>query len=199
MRQFTIFILCSWIISVWLSSCVTPPQIRIAPELAECQKRPNRFISYENNTVLDTCTQLMWMTHDYRNIEGEAPSRWRDALAWVNTINQQRYGSYSDWRAATREDYETIYNPQKTRLSYRGKPVGYPDVFSDGGGEWYWVKEVAALGSGHLHQAHTFNFRSGQQSQEWVDSESHPQPRYTRGSIRLVRGPLPSSISSGAK
>ena len=31
------------------------------------------FLKYANGTALDTRTNLMWMTQDFRNLEGRAP------------------------------------------------------------------------------------------------------------------------------
>jgi hypothetical protein len=141
----------------------------------------------------------MWMTQDYRNLEGKAPPQWDIALAWPVHMNQQRYGGYRDWRVATLAEYGTIYTPTKPKRSYRGSPVGYPDAFADGGGEWCWTAEVATGGSGHIHTAYTFSFLWGRLGKEWVDTVDHPQPTYQVGSVRLVRGPLATSLFPAAK
>jgi hypothetical protein len=161
--------------------------------------RHDRFTRYDNGTVLDTCTHLVWMTQDYYNLEGNAPPQWDKALAWPVKMNQQCYGGYSDWRTATLAEYKTIYNPQKPKRSYRKKPVGYPDAFADGGGEWCWTEEVAGVGTGHIHTAYTFSFIWGTFGKERVDTIDHPQPTYHMGSIRLVRGALSTSMLSAAK
>src|SRR5262245_34382130 len=59
------------------------------------------FFKYANGTALDTRTNLMWMTQDFRNLESRAPASWEEAMAWVEKMNQQRYGGYSDWRVPT--------------------------------------------------------------------------------------------------
>jgi hypothetical protein len=100
------------------------------------------FIKYDNGTALDTRTQLMWMTRDFRNIEGRAPNDWDEAMAWVEKMNQQRYGGYNDWRIPTVAEYKAVYDSKKTKQSHGGKRVGYPDVFVDGGGTWFWSPEV---------------------------------------------------------
>src|ERR1043166_158224 len=56
------------------------------------------FLKYANGTALDTRTNLMWMTQDFRNLEGRAPASWDEAMAWAEKMNQQRYGGYSEWR-----------------------------------------------------------------------------------------------------
>ena len=39
------------------------------------------FFKYANGTALDTRTNLMWMTQDFRNLEGRAPANWEEAMA----------------------------------------------------------------------------------------------------------------------
>jgi hypothetical protein len=104
--RWLVFLCC--VVSVYLSACAaTAP---VSPELATCMTRHDRFTRSDNDTVLDTCTRLMWMTQDYRNLEGKAPTQWDIALAWRAKMNQQRYGGYSDWHTATLAEYRTIYN-----------------------------------------------------------------------------------------
>ncbi len=185
------------VVSVFLTACVTTAPV--SPEWVQCLARADRFVTVDRDMVLDTCTQMVWMAQDYRNIEGKAPTRWTQALDWVNHINQQRYGGHNDWRAATLEDYEVIYHPHRLRRSHRGKPVGYPDAFVDGGGEWCWVKEIADLSDIHVHQAFTFSFRTGEARSKWFHSTEHPQHENVTGSIRLVRGPIAGSLTPAAK
>ncbi len=171
------------------TACAKP--VATSPDLAPCLSRQDRFIRYDNQTLLDQCTQQMWMTQDFRQIEGQAPRRWHAALAWADKMNQQRFAGYADWRPATIEEYQAIYQPPSSKRSYRGNPVGYPTAFDDGGGEWYWVEEAAEWGSSsHIHQAYFFNFRTGKRSSKWVHTEIHQQPIHSTGSIRLVRGPV---------
>ena len=91
------------------------------------------FLKYANGTALDTRTNLMWMTQDFRNLEGRAPKDWDEAMAWALNMNVQRYGGYSDWRVPTDAEYKTLYDPRRSKRSYAGKPVGYPEAFEDGG------------------------------------------------------------------
>jgi hypothetical protein len=156
-----------------------------------------RFITYDNGTVLDSRTQLMWMSQDYQNLQGRAPFGWPEALEWPATINQQQYGGYRDWRVPTVQEYKTFYTPAKPRLSYRGKAVGYPAVFAGGGGEWCWTVDVAKIAQPPMmvRDAYTFNFRSGWHSPRYiyVHRWRGRRPAETTGSVRLVRGPLSAS------
>src|SRR5437867_6383934 len=127
------------------------------------------FFKYANGTALDTRTNLMWMTQDFRNLEGRAPASWEEAIAWAEKMNQQRYGGYSDWRVPTPEEYKTLYDPRRSRMSYAKQPVGYPEAFEDGGGEWFWTGETysstytygARVKGGRIPNAYGFDFRRG--------------------------------------
>jgi len=128
------------------------------------------FLKYANGTALDTRTNLMWMTQDFRNLEGRPPKDWDEAMAWVEKMNQQRYGGYSDWRVPTEAEYKTLYDPQRSKMSYARQRVGYPAAFEDGGGEWFWTREQFYRGNTgneeflrrrRLLEAYIFDFRHG--------------------------------------
>ena len=85
----------------------------------------------------------MWMTQDFRNLEGRAPKSWDEAMAWAEKMNQQRYGGYNDWRVPTDAEYKALYDPRRSKRSYARNPVGYPEAFEDGGGEWVWTGETS--------------------------------------------------------
>ncbi len=141
------------------------------------------FFKYAGGTALDTRTNLMWMTQDFRNLEGRAPANWDEAMAWVEKMNQQRYGGYSDWRVPTPEEYKTLYDPRRSKMSYAKQPVGYPEAFEDGGGEWFWTKEIyTTLGrGGQIGEANSFDFRRGNVLRRFTNAAQGEL------SIRLVR------------
>ena len=97
---------------------------RLEPEAPKRAEQVGRFITYNNGTALDTKTNLMWMTQDSRNIEGRAPATWDEAMAWVEKMNQQRYGAHSNWRVPTTAEYQAIYDAQATKRSYSGSNYG---------------------------------------------------------------------------
>ncbi len=144
--------------------------------------------------MLDTCTQLMWMAQDYRNLEGKAPVGREVAWGWANTVNGQRYANYSDWRLPSPADYQTLYTPGHTQQSYRASAIHYPPVFAGGGGEWYWTSEVAEWGDPptHMHYCKTFSYKTGSTSIRYTDEHAWrgERPNETTGSVRLVRGPV---------
>jgi tetratricopeptide (TPR) repeat protein len=77
-------------------------------------KRDGRFIAYNNGTVLDTWTNLMWAAHD----NGSAIS-WEIAKSYCENY---RGGGYTDWRMPTLNELTGLSDSSK---SYRAQ---YNDV-----------------------------------------------------------------------
>lgn len=137
------------------------------------------WIKYSSGVAKDTRTGLMWMTQDYRGIEKKQPLGWKEAMGWVEKVNLERYAGYNNWRAPTIAEYEAIYNPERSKLAYDKKikyPVGYPDVFEDGGGYGFWSSQQEGL-----DKARYFFFIGGYDRSE---SMFYDNPAM---SVRLVR------------
>lgn len=160
---------------------------RVDPKPQLQEERDGRFLKQVNNTALDTTTKLMWMTKDFRNIEGRAPVDWDEAMTWAVKMNQQRYGGYSDWRIPTTKEYSALYDKKISRLSYKGGPVGYPEAFETGGGVWFWTAEEAddispdQAFETNYQSAWSFDYRRGRTRVVLKDSPG------AGGSVRLVR------------
>jgi hypothetical protein len=85
------------------------PSASVANEI----KRDGRFIAYDNGTVLDTRTNLMWAAKDNRsNIN------WADAK---NYCENYRGGGYTDWRIPTQDELAGLYDTAKTYRSDCGR------------------------------------------------------------------------------
>jgi hypothetical protein len=77
--------------------------------------RDNRFIAYDNGTVLDTWTNLMWAAHDNAS-----------NINWYNAKNyceNYRGGGYTDWRMPAQDELAGLYDAGKTYTSNCGLPV----------------------------------------------------------------------------
>lgn len=71
----------------------------------EIGREGDRFIAYEDGTVLDTATGLLWASKD--NGEG---------ITWDNAIKYcENYtgGGYTDWRMPTQDELSKIYDKKK--------------------------------------------------------------------------------------
>jgi len=86
------------------------------PEKKETAK-DGRFIAYDDGTVLDTKTSLMWAA------EAEASSI---TSYGANTFAENYHaGGYKDWRVPTQDEMLGLYNPDKSILPGNGggKPL----------------------------------------------------------------------------
>ena len=66
-----------------------------------------RFIAYDNGTVLDTKTKLMWATKDNGSDIG-----WQDANFYCENYHG---GGYKDWRMPKLDELEGLYDERKAR------------------------------------------------------------------------------------
>ena len=69
-----------------------------------------RFIAYDNDTVVDTKTGLMWAAKDNGGGIG-----WKDAKSYCE---HHRGGGYSDWRMPTQDELAGLYDPKATGKNY---------------------------------------------------------------------------------
>ncbi len=77
--------------------------------------RDGRFIAYDNGTVLDNGTNLMWAAHDSgSNINRD------DAKSYCE---HYRGGGYTDWRMPTGNELAALYDTGKIYMSNCGNPV----------------------------------------------------------------------------
>ena len=113
--------------------------------------RDGRFIAYDDGTVVDTRTNLMWAAKDNgRTID------WGDA---GNYCEKYRGGDYTDWRMPTSDELKGLYDESKTYNSDCGIDVHLTELvnltcaslwtsefneskvcsFNFGGGGLYWL------------------------------------------------------------
>jgi len=69
--------------------------------------RDGRFISYDNGTVLDTRTKLMWAAKD-----NGSNINWQNAKSYCENY---RGGGYTDWRMPTQNELTRLYDVNKSR------------------------------------------------------------------------------------
>jgi hypothetical protein len=89
---------------------VVPSKIeqRPSPSTGSEIGRDGRFIAYNNGTVLDTKTNLMWAAKD-----NGSDINWANAKSYCENY---RGGGYSDWRMPTQDELAGLYDSSK---SYR--------------------------------------------------------------------------------
>jgi hypothetical protein len=72
--------------------------------------KDGQFTAYDDGTVLDTKTNLMWMARD-----NGAPLSWPDAKSYAANYPG---GGYTDWRLPTLSELAALYDKAKTAKSY---------------------------------------------------------------------------------
>jgi hypothetical protein len=68
--------------------------------------KDGRFIAYDDGTVLDTKTNLMWADKD-----NGIPIVWKEAKSYCNNY---RAGGYKNWRMPTRAELADLYDETKS-------------------------------------------------------------------------------------
>jgi hypothetical protein len=83
--------------------------IMTKPSAAGEKARDGRFIAYDNGTVLDTRTNLMWAAQDNGN-----NINWANAKSYCENY---RGDGYTDWRMPTQDELAELYDRAKTYKS----------------------------------------------------------------------------------
>jgi len=110
-----------------------PKQSELQPTTKETA-RDGRFIAYDNGTVLDTRTNLMWAAKDNGN-----------KINWVNAksyCENYRGGGYTDWRMPTQDELAGLYDAAKTYKSDCGYDVHLAELIRLTC-TWAWASETS--------------------------------------------------------
>jgi hypothetical protein len=78
-------------------------------------KRDGRFIAYDDGTVLDTQTNLMWAAKD-----NGIDINWADAKSYCENF---RGGGYTDWRLPTQHELMGLFDANKSQKAECGIPA----------------------------------------------------------------------------
>jgi len=124
-----------------------PPKLKQPPSVSSVPKdgeiaRDGRLIAYNNGTVVDVRTGLMWAQNDNsRDISWSASQRYCENYTG---------GGYSDWRMPTVEELETLYNPNRKdkKGNFVSKIMGITECC-------VWSSETRGSDGAY------FNFRTG--------------------------------------
>ncbi len=92
-----------WTVGFLLLLCAGCAATAPAPMVKEID-RTKRFVAYDNQTVKDLTTGLMWAAAD----NGSAVT-WDEAKTYCRNY---RGGGYEDWRMPTTEELKGLYNPR---------------------------------------------------------------------------------------
>ena len=129
-----------------------------AGEMPGKTRTDGRFIAYDNGTVLDTKSGLMWAARDNgMDIE------WQDAKSYC----EHYYGGgYSGWRMPTQNELAELYDKAKTYKSQCGDDVHLTELIRLTC-SWVWASAIRDS------KAADFNFNNG--VNDWHQS-THAYP-----------------------
>ena len=108
--------------------------------------RDGRFIAYDNGTVLDTKTNLMWADRD-----NGSDINWAKAKSYCENY---RGGGYRDWRMPTQDELAGLYDSAKIYRSAPGYDVHLTELIRLSS-TWAWASETRGS------EAAGFGFKDG--------------------------------------
>jgi len=121
-----------------------PATAAIAPPASPAKEtaRDGRFIAYDNGTVLDTRTNLMWAAKDNGS-----------NINWVNArsyCENYRGGGYTDWRMPTQNELAGLYDAAKTYKSDCGYDVHLTELIRLTC-IWTWASETSGSDAANFY------------------------------------------------
>lgn len=104
--------------------------------------RDGRFIAYDNGTVLDTKTSLMWASKDNGN-----DLNWADGNSYCKNY---RGGGYTDWRMPKQDELARLYDISKSYKATQRSYNVYLTEFIQLSTCCPWVLETRGSAAGHF-------------------------------------------------
>lgn len=134
---------------------------------------PNpRFTDNNNGTITDNLTGLMW-TKDARNpgpleCPIDTSKNWKDALAHVSCLNQNKYLGYNDWRMPNINELASLVNTDNADSTVWLTAQGFRNVIM----EFYWTSTTDAQRTklawvGVLYSGNLFSRKKGKEYPVW--------------------------------
>jgi len=110
-----------------------------------------RFIAYDNGTVMDTKTNLMWAAKDNGSDIG-----WSEAKFYCENY---RGGGFKDWRMPTLDELVGLYNAHKARpaAGARHNNIHVATELIDITGLYLWASETSTT----TNEGAIFDFNAG--------------------------------------
>jgi hypothetical protein len=139
------------LISLLFATSICMAQAQPSVSTAKETDRDGRFIAYDNGTVLDTRTNLMWAI-----LDNGSNINWHDAKNYCETY---RGGGYTDWRMPTRDELAGLYDAAKSYKSDCGYDVHVTALIH---------LTCSALWASGAHGSGAARFRFGAGSRLWT-------------------------------
>ena len=157
-------ILCTLIVFVLLFTCRSGAAAEVQNQgrnpVANVIAFDDRFIAYDNGTVKDRKTGLMWAAKDGGKAIDEADLK--------TYFNNYRAGGYADWRMPTIDELEEIYDEDT-----ENKQGFHLTKLIDLAGEWVWGLDSRdlAISFGFIEGSPAVAFFDGPGSGAWYQAK----------------------------
>ena len=123
-----------------------------------------------DNTISDRATGLMWAKNDSKK-----GMPWKNALAWVQARNNDKYMGYSDWRLPNAKELQSILDysrsPDSTKTAAIDPLFSCTPIKNEGGiadFACYWTSTTHGISPGRAAVYIAFGRAMGNMGQ-WVD------------------------------
>ena len=139
------------VILMLLSGCATMEPYCVSKPVIKVVASDGRFIAYEDGTVLDKQTHLMWASKDNGSDITPAAAKFY--------CENYRAGGYNDWRMPTLDELESLYDEGKSRQAncYDGKNIHVATALIDLTCFYSWASETSMT----TNESAIFNFDAG--------------------------------------
>ncbi len=131
-----------------------------------------RFEDHNDGTITDHLSNLMWMKNDSWLNLGHLVS-WHQANEYVQELNKQKFGGYSNWRIPNGNDAKSLFDLEVSNIDREGCEIHLDPIFPSGCGYTTWTTETrgakAAMG---------YDFRSDYEY--WLAKENDGFPSGVR-------------------
>ncbi len=128
------------LVCAWFSSFGTLSAIGEESSTPIARSADGQFVEFENATILDKKSGLMWMRQDYWQMNKKWVN-WYTASEFSQRMNNKRFAGYSDWRLPTVDEAKTLYNRRKRNLDKDGDKIFIDRIFPKGPGWSTWTNE----------------------------------------------------------
>ena len=127
-------------------------------------KQDDRFVAYDNGTVKDIKTGLMWAVKD----NGEKIN-WHDAKRYCENY---RGGGYTDWRLPTQDELAGLYDRSKSYQATKSNNVHLTELIELSTG-YPWASETRGPDAAYFHFNNGYRYWIGQ-SYSYHDGSALP-------------------------
>lgn len=134
----------------------------------------SRFVSVNDDLILDSQMRIMWLKKDTWQICGKWLN-WVQARDYAVELNRKKYAGYNNWRLPTALEARSLFDKLQKNKDSLGEVVFHNTLFPPGFGFLCWTSDVR-----NKIQAVRFGYRKGASMYDDIY-------RVSRGASRFVR------------